>query len=443
MTLIGSAWPPYGLTRDPYFQEALDPLPGGSYPTNRLFVGRQEEIEILARQILGAPSSRAIIEGERGVGKTTVVSKLKAELAALGVLTHEKPVRVTAGMMHHEFAADVLRKLLQIRITLNNASNNTSSDVLNPPRESDADAKFWLRVQHLVEGEAITNIGGSIAGVGLGASRTRIAAERPLVSLFDELAVGFEKVANRMPRPDGNGGVLVHVNNLENLTRNEKSDASALMIDLRDYFLIKHSHWVFVGANDIGTTVFGDPAVRSIIPLDVTLAPLMVDDVIEMLDRRYDYVRSRARDVKTRRHHQPYLAPIAREAIPDLYRRYGGNLRGFLRLLSMAVQRYPFAEAVHSLSASEAIQSVSSEYRRGLLKQLGETDVGYIDRTIALTQSPRFRNADVAAATRLKVSSAKQFIERLLANRAVLEDGTAGRSTYYRLAGDALTAFGM
>jgi hypothetical protein len=109
----------------------------------------------------------------------------------------------------------------------------------------------------------------------------------------------------------------------------------------------------------------------------------------------------------------------------------------------MAVQRYPFADAVHSLSASDVIQSVSAEYRRELLNRLGATDVGYIEKTISLTQIPRFRNADVVAAVPLKTSSAKQFIERLFAAGAVTENGTAGRSTYYRLAGDALTAFGM
>lgn len=431
MALIGNAWIPYGLIRDPYFQEPLEPLSDSAFPIDRLFVGRQKEIDLLARQVLGASSSRSIIDGARGVGKTTVVSKLKAELAAQGVLTHERPVRVTAGMTHPEFVADVLRKLLQIRTTLNNTPNSS--------HESDGDVKFWLRIQHLVEGESVTNIGGSIAGIGVNASRTRITAERPLAPLFDELAGGFARLAKRLPRHDGNGGVFIHVNNLENLSRGEKQAASMLVADLRDYFLIQHSHWIFVGANDIGTTVFGDSAIRTIIPLDLSLAPLLADDVVEILDRRYAYVKGSS----AHRQHQTYLAPIARAAIPELYQRYRGNLRGFLRLMSMAVQRYPFADTIHSLSTNDVIRTVAIEYRRELSTRLGVTDFGYIEKTIALTLSPRFRNIDIVTATGLKAPSVKQLIERLLTAGAVIHDGNIGRSTYYQLTGDAVTAFAM
>lgn len=153
----------------------------------------------------------------------------------------------------------------------------------------------------------------------------------------------------------------------------------------------------------------------------------------DLLERRYRYVTKR----------REYIEPVTQAAIPDLYERYNGNLRGFLRLLSAAVQRYPFAGSVRPLSMQDVIQSVATEYRRALAKHLSPADVEYIAKTIARTGSPRFRNADVVEATPLSVPGAREFIERLLAGRAVVLDQTRGRSTYYRLVGDALTAFAM
>ena len=50
---------------------------------------------LAANQVLGSASSRAIVQGEYGVGKTSFTNRLKTALAEHGVLTHARPVRVT------------------------------------------------------------------------------------------------------------------------------------------------------------------------------------------------------------------------------------------------------------------------------------------------------------------------------------------------------------
>lgn len=73
MTVVGNSWRPFGLRADPYFQEALTPDPDAGHPIT-LFVGRDEELRLLGSQMLGATSSRAVVQGPYGVGKTSFVN---------------------------------------------------------------------------------------------------------------------------------------------------------------------------------------------------------------------------------------------------------------------------------------------------------------------------------------------------------------------------------
>lgn len=77
MAAIANVWFPFGLRQDPFFQDPLQPSGNSQYPTDQLFVGRNDELALIGRQVLGAPSSRAVVQGDRGTGKTTLVAKLK------------------------------------------------------------------------------------------------------------------------------------------------------------------------------------------------------------------------------------------------------------------------------------------------------------------------------------------------------------------------------
>ena len=76
-----------------------------------LFVGRQAELARIGRAIGGSDRSRTIVEGEAGIGKTTFVNALKAEVAGGGLLVHEQPIRIDASSTPDRFLAEVLRAL--------------------------------------------------------------------------------------------------------------------------------------------------------------------------------------------------------------------------------------------------------------------------------------------------------------------------------------------
>ncbi len=457
MTVIGNSWRPFGLRADPYFQEALTPDLDADHPIS-LFVGREEELRLLGNQMLGATSSRAVVQGAYGVGKTSFVNRLKTLVAEHGVLTHAEPVRVAGDMTVQGFAAEVLRALTQVRASQRAAEAGAPSarervparvgDTGAAPESAEA-AAFWRRLGRLLEGEDVVGGGMSVAGVGASVTRGRIAAERRDVALYPELSQAVAYLAGaptsratpsgtraRTPRGAGEAGrVLIHVNNFENLTRADTAHAAALVQDLRDYFLIPHSHWVFVGAADLEHAVFrASEAVSGIVPLVADLPPLTAEEMTALLSRRYERLRVGLR----------FVPPIAPDAAETLYRRYAGDLRNFLRLLSNAVQRAPMAGRPEPLSARAVVQTMAAPYRRTLAQKLGEVDLAHL-AAVAEGGSPglRVRAADVAARTGLAKGSVTELLARLEGKGALRYEATEGRNTYYRLRPDAEVAFGL
>ena len=434
-TPIASPWTPYGLSDDPFFQAPLAPSDDAARPIS-LFVGREEEVQLLGGQVVGSSSSRAIIQGPAGVGKTSFVNRLKVALAEQGVLTHEQPVRVRAGMSPRQFCAEVLRVLLQIRATQAPApgiAEKTAKLASKGARDEDA---FWRRVGHLVEGEDTTaggvTLGVPVANIGVQRERGRIPAEVDELSLDAELAQAVAHLS-----AGGKRHVLIHVDNLENLSGADAAAAAALVQNLRDSFLIDHSHWLFVGTDDIERRVFRTTEqVGGIIPFAVDLEPLPPEAVAEVLQRRYQHLR-RGRNL---------TPPVQPEVAAALYRRYRGDLRNFLRLLSRAVQHHAITSPGTPLGASELVTLMAPRYWPELVKRVGETDARHLAAIYAgKPYGAEFRVADaVQAIGNISQPAASKLVQRLLAAGVVAQSRAEGKSVYYRLrSGDLTIALGL
>ena len=176
---ITNPWAPYGLSEDPYFQQALEPF-GERRPIS-LFVGRDPEIQLLGNQIVGSSSSRAIVQGAAGVGKTSFVNRLKVVLAEHNVLTHQAPVRVERAMTPRRFVAAVLKVLNQMRAAVatnaDNAALGTGKSRLAQAPTLSKEARFWQKIGRIVDGEDSIAGGVNVFGVGAQHERIRIPPE--------------------------------------------------------------------------------------------------------------------------------------------------------------------------------------------------------------------------------------------------------------------------
>jgi hypothetical protein len=412
---ITSLWEQYGLRGSPFFQDELRPTDEDGYPIT-LFVGRSEELHRITRRVVSDRSSRTIVQGEPGFGKTSFVNRLKADLGAAGIITHEHPVRITSDTTRASFVADVLRTLVRIRLTA------------GPEQQQD---RFWKRIVRMLEGEEL--VGGSLSAFGVGAGMTRgyVAPQAPADSLFEHLGEALRHISAEFGAP-----VLLHVNNLENLSRQGAQDTAILLRDLRDYLLLPGAHWVFVGATGVEDTVFRVHAqVSGIFPEAETLAPLEPPEMEELLARRYEFLSLAPTPIP----------PVEPAEAARLYALYKGDLRNFLRLLGDAAERGLGLRGLEPMTAADILRHAAPGYERSVRRRLGEGDFAHLAKIMASFGGavPELRVTDAAATLKITQPSASALVERLTRTGVLRQSHVRGRSVYYRPTGEALVAFGI
>jgi hypothetical protein len=420
---IANPWLGWGLKRDPYFQESLTPGPGAAHPSDRLFVGRKGDLEGLAGRILGSLSSRSVVEGAYGVGKTSYLSQLKYALSQHQVLSHADPIRVTRDMRLASFESEVLRSLVVIRSSLAPES---------APIDTDEAMEFWRRTSRLVEGEDTVGGGASAAGFGLSRSPGRIPAERGELSLMREIARAIELLSITPAGPlHERRRVLLHINNFENLARADAASATAMLLDARDMLLLPHSHWVFVGAEALSDHVFAaSPPLASVVPFTQTLGPLSPDEIVELLERRYADLRAE---------HRPLIRPVDEAAVRALYTRYEGDLRNFLALLSEAVHAAPVIPPA-SLTLDMVLDRAAPVLRRQLQRRVG----GDMEALVRIAAGGSVvAQAELSTTLGIARSSVSDLVARLEAQHVLRFVEERNRGRLLRFQPNAMIALGI
>jgi hypothetical protein len=408
---ISTLWEPFGLSGNPFFQSELssgDPL----HPVS-LFVGRDAELERVRRRLSTDTSTRTIIEGAPGVGKTSFVNRLKSDLARRGIATYDRPIRIESRSTRSSFVADVLRTLVRIRLGL--GLGNGSG--------------IWAQTVRLLEGEDL--VGGSVSVLGVGGGFSRSAApQAPPDSLYEHLGAALEELSRELDAP-----IVLHVNNLESLTQESAAAAATLLLDLRDYLLLPGAHWVFVGASGIEDGIFrAHNQVSGIFPQALVLESLPPAAVERLLELRYRHLKIRGQSV---------TPPIDPGEAARLYALYQGDLRNFLRLLTEAAEALLGMHGVRPMTELEVRRFGAAEYEQKLRERMGEDDFAHLRRILADHADAEVRVTDAARSTRMSQGAASKLIQRLEHKRAIHPTRTAGKSRYYRPFGDVLIAFGV
>ncbi len=281
-----------------------------------LFIGRKNELELLLNGIHGAGdnSSRHAVAGDPGVGKTTLVKELKSVALAEGFLATDDFVPILAGDTPETLFGRVLSALYDTILA------NRPQAGGNPAMQA---AQILVRAARLGTGGASL----SAFGFGLGAT-TGATVTAPRDMLIDGPRVMRDLM--QMVQESDARGVLLHINNLENLSESDGARAAVILRDLRDFMLL-HSrlHYVFVGTRGAVQAAVGThPQIRSIVTT-LMLTPLSVADVHAMLTARYTHLRVVETD--------PIVPPISDSAVATLYEFFRGDLRGLLKALEDGV----------------------------------------------------------------------------------------------------------
>lgn len=307
---LPTPWNVYNLRGSPYFQETLEQSHDAPHPLE-LFVGRERELAAMQAVIRGAGSSRQAVAGASGIGKTTLVQSVKAAALADGYFATDALVPFLPDDTSERLFGRVLGALYDAILA------NRPQSGGNPAMQA---------AQQLVRADRLYGGGGSISvlGVGGGANRS-ITVLAPKDLLIDGPRV-MRDLLGLVRESDGRG-VVLHLNNLENLSESEAADAAEILRSLRDSMLLHDGlHYVVVGTTDAVVSVVNSyPQVRSVFSTPLLLEPMPVHDVHQLLEARYAY--ERLDDAR------PVVPPVDRQAVEDLYPLFRGDLRGLLKAL--------------------------------------------------------------------------------------------------------------
>lgn len=275
----------------------------------------------------GENSSCQAIAGAPGVGKTTLVKEIKAHLSADGYFTTDALVPILASDTTPALFGRVLSLLY---------------DIIVANRPQSVDSRAMRDAQLLVRSARLPSGGGNISALGTGVGVSRgSTVTTPTDIMIDGPRVMRDLVAF-IRRSDAKG-VLLHINNLENLSDADVSTAAFILRDLRDIMLQQNGmHYIIVGTTDavniavniavntaVNIAVNTHAQVRTIVSM-LILDPLEIDDVYQMLQARYK--RMRLNDDR------PAVAPADEKAVAALYELFRGDLRGLLKALEDGVR---------------------------------------------------------------------------------------------------------
>ena len=361
---IPNPWNIFNLHASPYWQ---DPL-GDSDQTHplALFVGRSRELQRLLNVLHGAgeSSSRQALAGNPGVGKTTLVKGFKARALAEGYLTMDSFVPIVSD----ETAEGLFGRVL-----------GAVYDTILANRPQTVDQQAMQAAQVLVRAARERSRGGGISILGVGATVSQsISTTSPRDMLLDGPRV-LRDLLTLVQESDARG-IVLHVNNLENLSDTDAERAGTILRDLRDPLLMHNGlHLIVVGTHEaVRSAISTHAQVRSTFSV-VPLEALPVSDVHALLEHRYAHMRLDAR--------RDVIPPIEKRATTELYDLFRGDLRGLLKAMEDGVTpniglspippraRRSSASSIRPLTFDELRPTLQQQYAEDLASLSEETRV--------------------------------------------------------------------
>ena len=311
---LPNLWGLYNLRSSPFFQATLR-ADSQTTPLH-LFVGRQRERQLLLTTIGSSTSSRQAVAGRPGIGKTTLVQTVKADAQTEGYWSSDEIIPISARGAGAEGTSEhLLGQLL---------SGVYDAVLANCPTAAGPEVEAG---QQLVRSIRLRGGGFTVSafGFGAGGSQSESVATPPGALLLEGPRVLRDLL--RYAIDQGARGIMLHLNNLENLSEADASRAADLLRGIRDQALLHDGlHLIVVGTTDaVRTVVQTHTQVRSVFSNPLVLEPLGLADVEQLLANRYEALQLDQS--------RPWYSPVETAVVVRLYELFRGDLRGMLKAL--------------------------------------------------------------------------------------------------------------
>jgi hypothetical protein len=405
---LPNLWGLYNLRSSPFFQATLR-ADSQATPLH-LFVGRHRERQLLLTTIGSSTSSRQAVAGRPGIGKTTLVQTVKADAQAEGYWSSDEIIPINAVGASEQLLGQLL-------------SGVYDAVLANCPTAAGPEVEA---AQQLVRSIRLRGGGFTLSayGVGIGGSQSESVATPPGALLLDGPRVLRDLL--RYAIGQGARGIVLHLNNLENLSEADASRAADLLRGIRDQALLHDGlHLIVVGTR----SVFSNPLV---------LEPLGLGDVEQLLANRYEALQLDQS--------RPWHSPVETAVVQRLYELFRGDLRGMLKALEDGITALlgltSAGAEVAPVGLEDLLLTLLQRNQAELQEQLGDTAWQRLLAWAQVDAAAVQTQAQLVELWQVKQPSVSQTLQQLIEAGAVEALPRRGREAIqYLMTGTARLAF--
>lgn len=306
-------WEIYGLKTNPFFTDPLL-IFSGDIDLKIGFVGREEETKRLKNVIYNNSSSRILVAGDVGVGKTTFVNYVRVLTSQNKFFTTLKEIAVQPDWNGTDF---ILNTLSAIYYTIK-LRTDLDPSIIN----GDLFRKLELLVD-IVENKDKNyslNIGAIGGGIG-----TTTSVNLPSTNIHS-LLIFFEQIVKEIKKSSYRG-LILHYNNLDTLAPEQIYN---LFQSIRDFIQNRDVHFIFIGNLIVPQVIAQIRRVNTVMSdTPIILDNLSIKEIKQLLEIRIAQLSIPGLTT---------IKPYNDEIISKLYALYEGNLRYILHSLSTVFQ---------------------------------------------------------------------------------------------------------
>ena len=413
-----NVWANFGLRASPFFNQPLEPNPDHPIRPINLFVGREDESQLVINRVEGAHSSAIVVTGGYGVGKTTFLHYIKFKLSSVPhVRVPSTPVRVMSTTNAESLSAEVLRRLLAA------------------VREMDDGGRIKTTRSYKAANDAVTRVdkwSGSLSFLGVGGGVSKATVEPPH-PVHDIVSLAYELAAEMM-RSDSSMKVLIHIDNIENVHDPTNPERGWLLFrDIRDLLQIDGVHMMMGGALEFyRSAIHREQKVADVVGAPVVLSPLDGDLAWRVLERRIRHL-ARVRE-------EP-VSPISREAFDALHDAFSGNLRGMFTIAGLSLEARP-PDTKTPVEWDDLVPAARGVAMDQVSTIAGRTELEYLRIAYSHFGDGEFRQVDLSRKLDVRQPTVSKMMDRLMAMRLIEVVREDPPSRFVRLSGTSLIAFG-
>lgn len=403
-------WQMYGLNANPFNPDPLL-IFGGDLPIKESFFGREKEFKELKRIIYSNKTSRILIYGDIGIGKTTFVNYIRHTSIEDGYFTPFGELGIQYNWTPEDFMFSTIDSIYSAINMIEGIKVKFDKDL-----KQKLDVIFGF--------ERGKNIGGGISILGIGGdANTGQSYGVPRLNA-NSLKLLFQKVVNEVCRI-GYKGVILHYNNLELLQDKEENQLKKIMNGIRDFLQIEGVHFIFVSDKKMFEMFQQIPRVEDIFKVPIQLNPFDLEEIKKIINIRIEILSEEG---------VTPLVPFEDEALSILFKLYSGNLRGILRSLDCSISQTIKSRPVKI--SSDILKFSLFNFAQGrFLKDLSPTDKKVLFRILEKKETT---NKLLAEHFKILPQNISTSIGKLREVGAVRLSRSEGRSKYYVPSQEAL-----